>query len=79
MKSIHNSIEIKVCEDAKDAIKQGFFYREPVFKPIKIDKVVVVKNGTEQGNPTVDFVLEDEKGQKYVFMITGNLIKTIPC
>lgn len=28
---------------------------------------------------TVDFLLEDESGQRFVFMVTGNLLKSIPC
>lgn len=79
MNSIHTALEIKVVEDASDAVKQGFFYREPVYEPIKVLKVVVVKNGTESGNPTVDFVCQDKDGQKYVFMMTGALLKMIPC
>lgn len=71
-------LDISVCEDSSDAIQRGFLYRPPVFKPIQVEKVVVVRNGTQKGNSTVDFVLQDETGQKYVFMITGNLLKSIP-
>lgn len=77
---IHNSLSVVVCDDASDAIRQGFNYREPVFKSIAIEKVVVVRNGTETGNPTVDLVMVDPAtGQKYVVMMTGRLLKSIPC
>lgn len=25
------------------------------------------------------FILQDEAGQQFVFMVTGNLLKSIPC
>lgn len=79
---LHQSLDIAICEDAEDAIKQGFNYAaRPAgsVKPIEIKKVVVVRNGTQQGNSSVDFVLQDEDGQQFVFMVTGRLLKSIPC
>jgi len=78
---IKQYLAVTICADANDAIAQGFNWREavPAVKPIEIKKVVVVRSGTQAGNPTVDFLLEDETGQQFVFMITGNLLKTIPC
>ncbi len=77
--SVHNSVSVTLCKDASDAVYKGFHYREPVYKPIEIKQVVVVQNGTESGKPTVDFILEDDTGQKFVFMITSKLLKSIPC
>ena len=78
---IHNALTVRICEDADDAIAQGFDWKvaNPPVKPIEIKKVVVVRRGTQQGNATVDFLLEDDTGQQFVFMVTGNLLKTIPC
>lgn len=76
--AITQAVTIAVCEDASDATRQGYFYRPPIFKPIQLEKVVVVKNGTEGGRPTVDFVLQDETSQKFVFMITGSLLRSLP-
>lgn len=78
---IHNHLSITVCEDAHDAIAKGFDWKavQPPVAPIEIKQVVVVRKGTEAGNATVDFVLEDETGQRFVFMVTGNLLKSIPC
>ena len=70
-------IELHVVDDAKEAMQKGHFYRPPVFLPIKIDRAVVVRNGTASGKSTVDLVLEDEKGQKYVVMTTTSLLATI--
>lgn len=75
---VMNTLNIVVCRDAKHATQQGHFYRPPVFKPVHIDRVVVVENGTDAGKPTVDFVLVDESGQKYVVMVTGALLSLIP-
>ena len=79
MRGVMNHLSVTVCEDASDATRQGFFYRPPIYLPIDISKVVVVKKGTEAGNATVDLILEDEKGQKYVCMVTAALLKSIPC
>lgn len=78
---IHQSLSIKIVADADDAIAKGYDYtkHEPAVKPIEVKEVVVVRKGTQGGNATVDFLLEDESGQRYVFMVTGNLLKSIPC
>lgn len=81
---LHNALSITMCADAKDAIEQGFNWAArpagaPRVKPIEVKKVIVLRKGTEAGNPTVDFLLEDEIGQQFVFMVTGRLLKSIPC
>lgn len=77
---IHNALSIAVCKDAEDATARGFFYRAPAYQSIEIEKVVVVQNGTQAGNPTVDLVLRDPAtGRKYVAILTGRLLKSIPC
>ena len=70
-------LNIHICEDANDAIQKGHIYREGT-KAIEIDKVVVVRKGTEGGNSTVDLVLKDQEGNTFVVMVTGNLLKSIP-
>ena len=79
MFGVHNNLRIVMCEDAEDAVKQGYNYTLPEYKAIRVNKVVVVRDGTVNKKPTVDFILEDEQGQKYVMMITGALLKSIPC
>lgn len=75
------TLDVTICQDAADAIAKGFDYKDaqPPVLPIEVKQVVVVRSGTVAGNPTVDFVLEDANGQRYVFMITGRLLKSIPC
>ncbi len=70
-------LDISVCKDAADAIAQGYVYTNGDFMPLDIQKAVVVLNGTEEGNPTVDFVLFDQQGQKYATIITGKLLKLL--
>ena len=78
---IHNHLNVAICEDGPDAAAKGFNWTaaQPPVKPIEVAQVVVVRKGTEGGNATVDFVLQDDTGQRYVFMVTGNLLKSIPC
>lgn len=73
-----SALAVSVVKNAHEAVKAGFFYRKPVYLPIHVERVVVVQDGMENGLPTVDFVLVDEKGQKYTFMITGKLLRSIP-
>ena len=79
MFGVMNHLDISVCQDAEEAQARGFIYRQPEFKAIEIERVVVVRNGTEEGNSTVDLVLVNELGEKFVVMLTGRLIKSIPC
>lgn len=74
-------LSVTLCWDAADAIARGFDYaaQGDKFKPMEIETAVVVANGTESGRPTVDLVLIDQTGQRYVVMLTGALIKSIPC
>lgn len=79
---IQKHLPVTVCKDAGDAVSRGFNYAAAApgeYKPIAITSVVVVLDGTQSGLPTVDLVLTDENGQKYVVMTTGALIKSIPC
>ena len=78
---LQNHLAITICADAEDAIAQGFDWKvvQPAVKPIEITQVVVVRNGTRTGKPTVDLVLQDDTGQRFVCMLTGALLKSIPC
>jgi len=80
MFGVQQHLDLVICKDGKDATDKGFVYRkEDGYDAIEIDKVVVVQNGTEQGNSTVDLIMVDANAKKSVVMITGKLIKTIPC
>ena len=79
MFGIMQHLNIVMCEDADDAQNKGYIYVDGSYKAVEIDTVVVVKNGTEAGKPTVDIILKDQEGNKMVVMVTGNLLKSIPC
>lgn len=74
-------LKITICKDAETAIAHGYDWaaQYPKVKAIEVKEVIVVQSGTNAGNSTVDFVLEDETGQCFVFMITGRLLESIPC
>lgn len=75
---IMQHLNIHICQNGQDAIDKGHIYHDGV-KAVEIDKVVVVREGTEGGNSTVDLVLKDQQGNTFVVMVTGNLLKSIPC
>lgn len=75
-----NHLSITVCRDAEEATQKGFHYSTSNdYKLIEITQVVVVQDGTLSGGATVDLILTDESGQKFVVMLTGALLKSIPC
>lgn len=69
---ITNNFKVIIADTAKDAPNYG-----GDFTAVKITKCVIVKKGTEMGNPTVDMQLEDANGNKFVVMTTGNLLNTL--
>lgn len=84
MNNVHNSVSVAICADAEDALNSGYDYtgmdatgNAPAYNPIQIDKVVVVQKATQEGRSTVDFIMHDATGKKFVFMITGRLLQTI--
>lgn len=69
-----NQLTIKICRDPSEAPN----YNElGDFKGANLTDAVIVKNGTEGGNPTVDLIFVDENGQKYVALITGKLLRSV--
>ena len=79
MFGVMNHLNIHICANADDAVEKGHTYSPSEYKTVEIDKVVVVRNWTEGGNSTVDLILKDQHGNKFVVMVTGNLLKSIPC
>lgn len=68
-----NNLKVKVVEldDAPD------YNKEEGWIGIDITDVLVVKNGTVEGNPTVDLKFTDRDGKKYVAMITGGILEML--
>lgn len=72
-----NELRITVCESSSDAVRRGYLYRPPIHLPLRVNECVIVHGGMESGADTVDFVCEAASGQKFIFMLSGNLIKTL--
>lgn len=71
-KMITSAISVQIAESVEAAPK----YSEE-FKMVRADTVVIVPNGTKEGNPTVDIQLVDEEGNKYLIMATGKIMEMI--
>jgi hypothetical protein len=72
-------LNLVVCESPEEAVEKGFKYSDETHTLVNVENVVIVRNGMQSGAASVDFVMEDKDGNKYVFMVTGNLLKSIPC
>jgi hypothetical protein len=68
-----NALTITMHDSPGEAPK----YEKPEHLFAKVAVARVVGRGTVEGNPTVDLVFEDERGQKYVAMLTGGLIENL--
>ena len=68
-----NDLNIVMADSPSEAPN----YEKPDYKAANLTTAVVVGNGTVAGNPTVDFVFEDEDGQKYIAMLTAGLIESL--
>lgn len=67
-----NDLKVKIFDSVEDAPR----YDASVIA-LTLDKACVVKNGTINGNPTVDLVLYDKNGKEYLAMVTGGIIKML--
>jgi len=68
-----SNLKIQICPSPDEAPN----WRKTNAKALNLDTAIIVKNGTVEGNPTVDLVLTDPSGQIYVAMITGRLLKSV--
>ena len=76
---IHTSLDVSIFNTAAEASADGFNYNKrvkPVI-PLRVKNAVVVRQGTQNGNATVDFLMEDAKGPEYVIMMTGNILSSV--
>lgn len=75
---VMNHLSVAVFETGTEAAAGGYDYKGKGIKPVEIEKAVVVRKGTLEGNSTVDLLMVDQEGNQYVVMITGNLLKMLP-
>ncbi len=70
-----NALSIKVVETPQEAPN---YNRDSIdVRGATISQVVIVKRGTVEGNPTVDFQFKDQEGAEYVAMLTGRLVQSL--
>ena len=50
-------------------------FREPLFKAANLTDANVVGKGTVEGKATVDLIFIDDKGNRYMTMITGAILR----
>lgn len=72
------TLTIKVFESVEEAVEAGYQY-EPPTTALTLKEAVVVRNGTVGGHSTVDLLLEDQQGNKFVALVGGRLLHSIPC
>jgi hypothetical protein len=68
-----NSLSIRLADTPHEAPK----YNKPEYLFANLVAAQIVGRGTVAGNPTVDFIFEDENGQKYVAMLTGGIVENL--
>jgi len=68
-----NFLEILLSDSPNEAPN----YEQPEYQAANLTTAQVVGRGTVDNNPTVDFIFIDEKGQKYIAMLTGRLVENL--
>jgi hypothetical protein len=70
----HVTVSIKSVEESPnyntDPLWQGF-------NPLIMNNVIITKNGMESGVPSLDLQFVDQKGNKHMALIPGNIFRAI--
>ena len=69
------SLSVKIYEDPSEA--PNYRKDHPEVKGAMLVQANIVKNGTEEGHPTVDLVFVDDQGNQYMAMITARLLNMV--
>lgn len=73
-------LSIQICSSPDDAISKGFS-KDDMYKDwtgIFLKQAVVVRNGMQSGNSTIDLIFEDLDGNKLVCLVPSKILKAIP-
>jgi hypothetical protein len=70
-------LAITICKDAAEAAKEGYVYTNGDYVGVQMVRAVIVLNGMESGGASVDLLFEDEKGQKYMTIISARLLSSV--
>lgn len=64
--------------EIKDRIEDAPNYKqEGGWNGATLRKAIIVRDGTEEGNDTIDLQFVDDKGNRYVAMITARLLRGV--
>jgi len=66
-------LKITLCANPAEAPN----YESPEYEAVTLESTVVVGKGTAAGNPTVDLILTNEQGQKYMALVKGSFLEEI--
>jgi hypothetical protein len=69
---ITDNVNVQILDKPEDAPN----YDESVTM-LKVDKALIVCNGTVSGKPTVDLQMVDADGKKYLVMATGGIMEML--
>ena len=69
-----NSVNIKICDTVEDAPN---YKKMGGYTSLSIGDFVIVGQGRQSGRPTIDVLLTDDEGKRYVAMITGTLVEML--
>lgn len=50
-------------------------YDRKEYSPVNIVSAAIVKKGTVNGNATVDLIIVDDEGNKYLGLLTGDIVE----
>lgn len=70
-----NSLVIEIANSIAEA--PNYNENEKDRKPANFKKAVIVRNGTNGGNDTIDLQFEDLEGNKFVAMLTATLYNQV--
>ena len=71
----YNDLQIQMVNSVSEA--PDYKESSEPWISVTLDKAVIVRGGTVTGKNTVDLQFSDDKGNKYVALITGNLLKSV--
>jgi hypothetical protein len=74
--AVNMSLSVLMFDTGEDAAAADYDYKAWPKMPagVGIERAIIVRNGTTDGNATADLIMVDDKGNQYVTMITANLL-----
>lgn len=70
-----NVLKIEIVNTVDEA--PNYKSNNEKFKAAVLKKAIIVRKGTIEGNDTIDLQFQDAAGNKYVAMVTAQILKTL--